>query len=98
MKQQAFQTSSLTESIVAFAQFIRSHGLNAGIQETQDALLSAEANLFTNRRQFKYALKTIFCNSPEERLVFEKLFLLFWDTNPIDLQERKNKTTAPSTT
>jgi uncharacterized protein len=93
MKQQAFQTSSLTESIVAFAQFIRSHGLNVGIQETQDALQSAEANLFTNRRQFKYALKTIFCNSPEERLVFEKLFLLFWDTNPIDLEERKNKTT-----
>jgi len=94
MKQQAFQTSSLTESIVAFAQFIRSHGLNAGIQETQDALQAAEANLFTNRQQFKYALKTIFCNSPEERLVFEKLFLLFWDTNPIDLEERKNKTTV----
>jgi uncharacterized protein with von Willebrand factor type A (vWA) domain len=94
MKQQAFQTSSLTESIVAFAQFIRSHGLNVGIQETQNALQSAEANLFTNRRQFKYALKTIFCNSPEERLVFEKLFLLFWDTNPIDLEERKNKTTV----
>lgn len=94
MKQQAFQTGSLTESIVAFSQFVRSHGLNVGIQETQDALQSAEANLFTNRRQFKYALKTLFCSSPEERLVFEKLFLLFWDTNPVDLQERKNKTSV----
>jgi uncharacterized protein with von Willebrand factor type A (vWA) domain len=93
MKQQAFQTSSLTESIVAFAQFLRSHGLNAGIQETQDALQAAAENLFSNRQQFKYALKTILCNSPEERIVFEKLFLLFWDTNPIDMQERKNKTT-----
>jgi uncharacterized protein len=92
MKQQAFQTSSLTESITAFAQFLRGHGFNTGIQETQDALQSAEANLFTNRLQFKYALKTIFCNSPEERLVFEKLFLLFWDTNPIDMRENKNKT------
>jgi len=39
-------------------------------------------------------LKTIFCSSPEERGVFEKLFILFWDTNPVDLQERKNKTTV----
>jgi uncharacterized protein len=94
MKQQAFQTNSLTESIIAFAQFVRSHGLNVGIQETQDALMAAEENLFTNRQQFKYALKTIFCNSPEERLVFEKLFLLYWDTNPIDLRENKDKTTV----
>ena len=94
MKQQAFQTNSLTESIVAFVRFLRSQGLNVGLQETQDALQSAEANLFTNRRQFKYALKTIFCSSPEERGVFEKLFILFWDTNPVDLQERKNKTTV----
>jgi uncharacterized protein len=94
MKQQAFQTNSLTESIIAFAQFLRSHGLNAGIQETQDALHAANANLFTNRLQFKFALKTIFCNSPEERKIFEKLFFLYWDTSPIDLAERKNKTTV----
>jgi uncharacterized protein len=94
MKQQAFQTSSLTESIVAFAQFLRSHGLNAGLQETQDALQAADTNLFTSRLHFKYALKTIFCNSPEERMVFEKLFLLFWDTNPIDMRENKNKTSV----
>jgi uncharacterized protein len=94
MKQQAFQTNSLTESIIAFTHFLRSHGLNVGIQETQDALQAAKENLITNRLQFKYAMKTIFCNSPEERLVFEKLFLLYWDTNPIDLIERKDKTTV----
>jgi uncharacterized protein len=94
MKQQAFQTNSLMESVTAFAQFLRSHGFNTGIQETQDALHAADANLFTNRLQFKYALKTIFCNSPEERLVFEKLFFLYWDTSPVDLAERKNKTTV----
>jgi uncharacterized protein len=92
MKQQAFQTNSITESIVAFAQFLRSHGLNVGIQETQDALRAAEAGLFENRRLFKFALKAICCNSPEEGIVFEKLFLLFWDTNPVDLRENKNKT------
>ncbi len=94
MKQQAFQTGSLTESITAFTQFLRSHGFNAGIGETQDAIRSADINLFANRLQFKYALKTIFCNSPEERLIFEKLFLLYWDTNPVDMRENRNKTSV----
>jgi uncharacterized protein len=92
MKQQAFQTSSITESIVAFTQFARSFGMNAGIQETQEAITCANEGLINNRDNFKYALKAIFCKSPEERKVFEKLFLLFWDTNPTDLKEQKNKT------
>ncbi|HSK11846.1 MAG TPA: VWA domain-containing protein, partial [Phnomibacter sp.] len=93
MKQQAFATQSITESIVAFAQFVRSHGLNVGIQETQDALLAAGTGLTADRHHMRYALKALFCNTPEERLVFEKLFVLFWDTNPVDLdEERRNLT------
>lgn len=94
MKQQAFQTRSIAESVVGFVQFARSHGLNVGIQETQDALRCAKEGLISNKESFKYALKAIFCNSPEERKVYEKLFLLYWDTNPIDLQETKNKTSV----
>jgi uncharacterized protein len=94
MREQAFQTGSLTESITAFAQFLRSHGFIAGIAETQDAIRAAAENLFASRLQFKYALKTIFCSSPEERLVFEKLFLLYWDTNPIDRRENRNQTSV----
>ena len=94
MKQQAFQTSSIAESVVAFVQYARSHGLNVGIQETQDALRCAKEGLISNKESFKYALKAIFCNSPEERKVFEKLFLLYWDTNPMDMQEPKNKTSV----
>ncbi len=89
--QQAYQTSGLSESIVAFAQFSRSHGLNVGVQETKDALQSAACGLMPDRVIFKNSLKALFCNNPEERIIFEKLFLLFWDTNPIDLHERKNK-------
>lgn len=91
IKQQAYQTSSLSEGIVAFAQFARSHGLNVGIQETQDALQAAELGLMPDRDRFRQALKSIFCTSPEECQVFEKLFVLFWDTNPTDLEERKGK-------
>lgn len=94
MKQQAFQTRNIAESVVGFVQFARSHGLNVGIQETQDALRCAKEGLISNRESFKYALKAIFCNSPEERKVYEKLFLLYWDTNPVDLQETKNKSSV----
>src|SRR5450432_2907864 len=94
MKQQAFQTSSITESVVAFVQYTRSHGFNVGTQETLDALHCAKEGLICSRESFKYALKPIFCNSPEERRVFEKLFLLYWDTNPIDMREIKDKTSV----
>jgi uncharacterized protein with von Willebrand factor type A (vWA) domain len=93
MKQQAFSTNSLTEAIVGFAQFARSHGLNVGIQETQDALEAARCSLMVDRLNLKYALKAIFCTSPEERMLFDQLFVLYWDTNPIDLRENKNKRT-----
>jgi hypothetical protein len=53
MKQQAFATASITEGIVAFAQFSRSHGLNVGIQETQDALEAAAANLLIDKNEFR---------------------------------------------
>ena len=94
MNQQAFAARSLTESIVAFAEFSRGHGLSIGIQETRDALVSAECGLLANRDQFRSALKAIFCHSPHEGRLFERLFHLYWDTNPIDLQETKNKTSV----
>jgi uncharacterized protein len=93
-KQQAYNAGNLTESIVAFAQFSRSHGLNIGIQETQEALMSAESGLFAHRDQFRSALKAIFCHSPEECRIFEKLFLLYWDSNPMDLEETNKKSSV----
>ena len=97
MKLQAFQTSTITESIVAFSQFVRNHGLNIGVEETELALQAAKAQLLTNRKNFKHALRIIFCTNPEERQLYEKLFSLYWDTNPIDLRENKNKTTLQGT-
>lgn len=76
---------------MAFGQFARSHGLNVGIQETGDALNGLREGLINNRDSFKYTLKTIFCHSPEERNLFEKLFLIYWDTNPMDLKTPGNK-------
>jgi uncharacterized protein with von Willebrand factor type A (vWA) domain len=92
MKVQAFSASSISESIVAFAQFARSHHMNVGIQETQDALAAIKELGITDRNTFKFALKPLFCTSPEDCGLFEKLFILYWDTNPLDL-DPKNKTT-----
>ncbi len=93
MKIQAYSTSSISEAIVAFAQFCRSHGLNVGVQETQDALMAATHDVLTERPILKNALRSIFCCSPEERLQYNHLFQLYWDTNPIDLKpDKKNKT------
>jgi uncharacterized protein len=94
MKIQAFQTQNLSESIVGFAQFCRTQGLNIGIQESQDALNVANLGLFLDKIHFQYSLKSIFCTSPEERLLYDGLFKLYWDTNPIDLEQRKDKTTV----
>lgn len=91
---QAFQAAGVTESIVAYAQFLRSHGMNIGIQETQDALTLSEMGLIGKRSDFKYALQSLFCTTPEEERMHERLFTLFWDTNPIDLEERRNKTSV----
>lgn len=91
MKIQAYAASTITESIVSFSQFARTHGLNIGIQETETALLAAEKNLLADRNNFKNSLKIIFCTNPEERQLYEKLFSLYWDTNPMDLREEKNK-------
>ena len=94
IKQQAFAARSLTESIVAFTEFARSHGMNIGVQETRDALSSAACGLLANRDQFRSALQAIFCHSPQEIRLFEKLFHLYWDTNPIDLHETRSQTSV----
>ena len=92
MKQQAFATGSITESVVAFIQFLRSHGLNVGLLETQEALQAARLGLLGSRDDYRRALKAICCHAPEECLLFEKLFVLYWDSNPTDLRERQNET------
>lgn len=92
MKIQAFQSGSLAESIVAFMQFARSHGLNIGIQETKDALYAASLGLMNDRNLFRLALKPICCTTPEEQRLFDQLFILYWDTNPIDLEQGRSKT------
>jgi hypothetical protein len=89
---QAYQSRNLTESLVAFAQFVRQHGMNVGIQESQEALLAAQTGLLSDRSLLRHGLKALFTKTPEEGPVFEKLFALYWDSNPVDLKSRKGTT------
>ena len=69
-----------------------------GVQETQDALNAARHDVLVYRPIFKNALRAIFCTSPEEQKRYDRLFSLYWDTNPIDLQpDRKNKIAVTGT-
>lgn len=90
---QAYQTKSIAESISGFSQFLRMKGFNIGVKETLDAL-NAAPFLIESKPFFRAGLKALFCQNPEERKIFDALFYLYWDTNPIDTEDRKNKTTT----
>ena len=95
--QQAFQTNGIAESVIAFSRFLRQHGFNAGVRETQEALEVCRLGCISSRNEMKWSLRAIFCHSPEEVTLFEGLFILFWDTNPTDLREDRNKTRVSGT-
>ncbi len=85
---------NIAEATIGFAQFAREEGLNVGIQETQEALLAAEYGTLDNQSTLKFALKSIFCTSPEETVLFDTLFDQFWGRKKIAIhsrQVRKNR-------
>lgn len=89
---QAFQTTGIADSIVAFSRFLRKNGIQAGVRETLEALEAARSGITADRNNLKWSLRAIFCQSPEDFKLFEGLFVLYWDTNPIDLRDERNKT------
>lgn len=91
MVQQAFQTNSLSEAIIGFGQFLRTHHYNVGTEEVRYSLQMSQ-HLLLSRTSFLYALKGIFCTDPDQCKTFERLFSLYWDTNPIDMRTEKNQT------
>lgn len=94
MQVQAFSANSITQSLVGFIQILRQYGLVVGFDESQQVLRTAHTPLIGNKLQFKTALSALCCTSREEQELFDQLFIAYWDTNPVDLAERKNKTTV----
>lgn len=92
MPAQAYSSTSISESILGFFQYIRGHGFNVGLEHSTEALLIANTTLIHNKSLFKTALVSLCCTSKEEKAVFLQLFADYWDTNPIDLSEMKYHT------
>lgn len=78
----AYHTDHLPiqEAILGFAQYARTHNLNVGLMEAQEALKVASLGLMGKKNEFKYALKSIFCCSEEDGEIFEKIFKEYWKT------------------
>lgn len=77
-------------AFMAFTQLCRSNDLKIGINENIEALSSVAFSLMNNRRQFKYALKSIYCTNEEETKTFDGLFTQFWGADGTFI---KSKTT-----
>jgi uncharacterized protein len=80
---------NIAEATIGFAQFARNEGLNVGIQETQEALLAADFGTLDQKRILSFALKSIFCTSPEETILFDALFDQFWGRKKMAIHSRQ---------
>jgi len=69
---------SISEAIIEFGNYARENGLNVGVKETLEALEMAEKGFIENIDTFRYALKSIYCCSADERATFDKIFDWFW--------------------
>ena len=80
----------ITEAIIAFGQMARDNGLNAGIMETMEVIELASTDLIANIENYKYGLRSIYCCSEEDVVIFDELFDWFWRKEKAAL---KSKTT-----
>ena len=91
-------------SIIEFCQFVRAHGLSAGMQQTLAALEVAKSIGDVDRQGFAFALRAALTSSKEEWELFLRLFETFWNasqqtTKPASgrSKEAKTRTSQPKT-
>ena len=70
---------SVASSIVSFCRFVRSRGLQVGMQQTFAALEAANLIGVDDRQRFLIVLRAALCSSHEEWLEFDRLFEEFWN-------------------
>lgn len=70
--------TSFTQAFIGFSQVCRSHELNVGIHENQQALIAATEGLWGEYLPFKYAMTAIYCTRQDELERFDKLFEDYW--------------------
>lgn len=72
------EDGKLAHNIAHFARALRKAGLPIGPGRVIDAIRAVEAAGFSERVDFYWTLHACFVSRPEERVVFEQVFRLFW--------------------
>jgi len=68
----------LAENVAHFARALRAAGLPIGPGRVVEAVRAVQAAGFTERADFRAALAACLVSRPEERVIFDQVFRLFW--------------------
>lgn len=68
----------LVANLMHFARALRAAGLPVGPGKVIDAVAAVEAVGITDRRDFYWTLHAVFVNRPDQRLIFDQAFHVFW--------------------
>ena len=69
---------SLLANLMHFARTLRAAGLPVGPGKVIDAVAAVRAIGITNRSDFYWTLNAVFVNRPDQRLIFDQAFHVFW--------------------
>jgi uncharacterized protein with von Willebrand factor type A (vWA) domain len=69
---------TLVANLMHFARTLRAAGLPVGPGKVIDAVAAVRAIGITDRRDFYWTLHAVFVNRPEQRLIFDQAFHVFW--------------------
>lgn len=72
------EDGKLAHNITHFARALRKSGLPIGPGRVIDAIRAVQAAGFSERSDFYWTLHACFVSRPEERVIFEQVFRLFW--------------------
>jgi uncharacterized protein len=68
----------LVANLMHFARTLRAAGLPVGPGKVLDAVAAVEKVGITDRRDFYWTLHAVFINRPDQRLIFDQAFHVFW--------------------
>jgi uncharacterized protein len=69
---------ALVANLMHFARTLRAAGLPVGPGKVIDAVEAVRTVGVTNRRDFYWTLHAVFVNRPDQRLIFDQAFHIFW--------------------
>src|SRR3954464_8769286 len=68
----------LVANLMHFGRTLRAAGLPVGPGKVLDAVAAVQEVGVTNRRDFYWTLHAVFVNRPDQRLLFDQAFHVFW--------------------